>query len=351
MTKKLLQPFKLNQSLTLKNHILMAPMTRDMADDEHNPTELMAAYYARRANAGLIITEGTVISPDGHGYKNVPGIYTEQQIASWIKVTDAVHDNDGKIFLQIWHVGRVSHPIYLNGELPVGPSVTQMNSRVHRSNGQELKHSENRALENKEIYQLIDTYATAAKNAIKAGFDGVEIHGANGYLIDQFLHVNTNFREDEFGGSSENRARFPLEVVKAVIDVIGKDRVAIRLSPGGYLHEIVGDKRDETTFTYLLSQLNKLNIAYVHVGNFDDSVRFDEINNLTMTEFIRKNYQGNVVACGSYSVEKAELALNNQFADLIAFGRPFIADYNFVEKITSDEKLTPYDNKMLVELY
>ncbi|MGE3921168.1 MAG: alkene reductase, partial [Gammaproteobacteria bacterium] len=343
------EPFQLNRTFTLKNHIFMAPMTRNIANDHLVPTDDMASYYARRADAGLIITEGTIIRADGRGYSNTPGIYTKEQIAGWRKVTEIVHEAGGKIFCQIWHVGRVSHPVFLNGELPIGPSETMMSGPVKRSDG--LFYGKNRALSMDEIHKLVDDFATAAQNAREAGFDGVEIHGANGYLIDQFLHHSTNLRNDSYGGSPENMARFAIEIVEACGKKIGFERVALRISPAAHLNEIIDDKRDEIVFITLLEYLNTLPMAYVHTGNFDDSLRFISLSDRTMTGFIRDHYHGVVVACGGYSIESAEKNIENHAFDCIAIGRSFIANPDLIEKLKKNEKLAEYHPEMLKKLY
>lgn len=345
----LFEKYHLNHLFTLKNKILMAPMTRAKADNNLVPTQAMAEYYARRADAGLIITEGTVISPDALGYSNVPGIFNTTQIDKWKIVTNAVHQKNGLIFMQIWHVGRVSHPHFLNGKLPVSPSATTMTGRISRSEG--LTYGESRALTLPEIEGLITCYANAAENAIRAGFDGIEIHGANGYLIDQFMHYHTNKRDDEYGGSLENMARFALEVVQACGKAIGYERVGLRLSPGAYLNEIVGDKRDADVFKYLLEKLNHYPIAYVHTGNFNDTTRFEELNNMTMTAFIRSHYQGTVVAAGGYTLDRASQAISRGDFDLVAIGRPFIANPDLITRLRKHEALISYDSSMLSTLY
>ncbi|WP_131783355.1 alkene reductase [Legionella gresilensis] len=348
-TSILLEPFKLNKAIELKNRIVMAPMTRNKATDSFSPTLEMATYYAKRADAGLIITEGTIIRPDGRGYSNTPGIYKEEHIKGWQQVTQAVHQNGGKIFLQIWHVGRVSHPIFLNGSLPISASETEMNGRVRRADG-ELYYGKSRALSYLEIQDLVSSYATAAKNALKAGFDGIEIHGANGYLIDQFLHYSTNKRQDAYGVKPENLARFALEVMDACIAEIGAERVGIRLSPGAYLNEIVGDSRDADVFQYLLAKLSEKNIAYLHTGNFDDATRFPELNYKTMTEFMRLHFNGHLIASGSYTVHKAAQQIIAHQFDLIAFGRPFIANPDLVTRIKNAANMDSYDVAMLETL-
>lgn len=345
----LLNSFILNEKLSLKNRIIMAPMTRNFATDQFVPTQDMADYYARRADTGLIITEGTIISKQSIGYSNQPGIYTSQQIRAWQQVTKQVHANGGKIFCQIWHVGRVSHPHFLQGELPVGPSQTIMTGRVNRSQG--LFYDKNRALEIDEIKQIVNDFSQAATNALEAGFDGVEIHGANGYLIDQFLHHSTNLRHDEYGLNGENKIRFATEVVNACGNAIGYERVALRLSPAGYLNEIKEDKRDAAIFTELLTQLNTLPIAYVHTGNFDDSTPYLSLNNQRMSQFIRQHYKGTLVASGSYDIAAAELGIQNGNFDCIAIGRRFIANPDLINKLLNNKPLKEYDVAMLNELY
>ncbi len=345
----LLTPYPLTSKLTLKNRILMAPMTRAKADADLVPTQATADYYARRADAGLIVTEGTLISRHARGHDFVPGIYNDAQIAGWRRVTDAVHVNGGLIFSQLWHVGRVSHPHFLDGELPVSASATTMTGKISRSDG--LTFGAARALTIEEIADLIEAYSAAARNAIAAGFDGIEIHGANGYLIDQFLHHHTNLREDEYGGSVENRARFALEIVRACGAAIGYDRVGLRLSPGAYLNEIVADPRDGDVFKYLLQTLNPLGLAYTHTGSFDHAKLFSELDGLSMTHFMRRYYQGTLVAAGSYDLAGAVQGISQNHFDLVAFGRPFIANPDLIARLSSGQEWLPYDVSMLRELY
>lgn len=325
----------------------MAPMTRNMANDDLSPTEEMAHYYARRAAVGLIITEGTIVAPEGRGYSHTPGIYTQQQIDRWKKVTSLVHENGGHIFLQLWHVGRVSHPDFISGKLPLSASETYMQGQLSRSN---LSYGPSRAATDKEIEEVINQFEKAAKNAILAGFDGVEIHGANGYLIDQFLHYDTNHRIDQFGGTADNMSRFPLAVVKACGNAIGYERVGIRLSPGTYLHQITGDARDADTFSYLLNELSKTSIAYVHTGNIDDATRFTYLQDLTMTAFIRTHYNGIVIAAGNYTADTAAVGLQNGEFDLVSIGRPLIANPDLIEKLQKNKLITPFHQDMLASL-
>jgi 2,4-dienoyl-CoA reductase-like NADH-dependent reductase (Old Yellow Enzyme family) len=345
----LFDKYPLTPNLTLKNRIVMAPMTRVKADAAGVPTQAMADYYARRAEAGLIVTEGTVINWGARGHDFVPGIFTPEQVAGWRRVTGAVHEKHGVIFSQLWHVGRVSHPSFLNGELPVSASATVMTGRISRSDG--LMFGPARAASLAEIEELIAAYVHSAKCAVEAGFDGIEIHAANGYLIDQFLHHHTNLRDDQYGGSIENRARFALEVVKACGAAIGFDRVAIRLSPGAYLNEIVGDVRDADVFKYLFAQLNSLSLAYVHTGNFDHTITFPECEDLTMTQFMRKYCQGTLIAAGSYDVAAVQKDIQAGYFDLVAIGRPFIANPDLISRLLNDQPLAKYDVSMLNNLY
>lgn len=347
--KYLFQPYQLSHTLNLKNRIIMAPMTRNMANDDLSPTEDMKEYYGRRSDAGLIITEGTIISPDAKGYTNVPGIFSQKQIDGWSAITEYVHQKSGKIFLQIWHVGRVSHPYFLNGKLPISASATWMSGQLNRMKN--LSFGQSREATIDEIKKIIENYATAAKNAMLAGFDGVEIHGANGYLVDQFLHYSSNHRTDGYGGAPENNARFALEVIRACGDAIGFDKVGIRLSPGAYLHNIVGDVRDAATFQYLLKEISGFSLAYVHTGNFNDKQIFAELGEQTMTGFMREHYQGNLIACGSYSFVEASTAIENKAFDLIAIGRPFIANPDLIDRLQRQKELRPYNENMLSELY
>ncbi|VAW45518.1 NADH-dependent flavin oxidoreductase, Oye family [hydrothermal vent metagenome] len=295
MNNLLFEKYKLNSSITLANKIVMAPLTRCFADNDLVPTNKIAQYYARRADAGLIISEATIIDPLGQGYPNTPGIYTDAQIEGWKLATDAVHQQGGKIFCQLWHTGRVAHSIYTKQQ-PVAPSAVAWHGKVPRTAG--LEYEMPHALTTQAVKQLVQKYIGAAKNAIKAGFDGVEIHGANGYLIDQFLRQDTNKRSDEYGGSETNRARFALEIVAGIIAAIGTDKVGIRLSPQAYVH-LEYTNGDEQTYEYLLQQLSKKSICYVHLGAFNDQYIFDYLDGSKASEFIRKHYQGTFITCGS----------------------------------------------------
>ena len=346
MYQNLFEQYRLNDSITLNNRFMMAPLTRCMADADLVPTDAMLAYYARRAEAGLIISEATIIRPDGQGYPNTPGLFTQAQIAGWRRVTDAVHEKGGKIFAQLWHTGRVAHPHFFNGEHVLAPSAVGVEGTVPRM--RELSYQTPKAASKAEIAELVRDYAKAAENAIEAGFDGVEIHGANGYLIDQFLHYDSNRREDEYGQTPENMSRFALEVVDATIAAIGADRTALRLSPGAYFN-MSADPRDRQVFDYLLAELGCRRLAYLHEGMFDDSMRFDFLDG-RVSDYMRRHYQGNLVGVGGYSPETAAEAIAAGRFDLVAIGRPFIANPDYIAKVCSGERLQDYSDEMLATL-
>lgn len=346
MTDILFQPYKLNDKITLKNRIAMAPLTRCMADDDLVPTDAIVQYYAKRAEAGLIISEATIIRPDGQGYPNTPGLFTQAQIDGWKKVTTAVHDNGGKIFAQLWHTGRVAHPEFFGGEYVLAPTAVAFDGTVPRR--RDLVYTVPKAATQEEIAQLVNDYAQAAENAITAGFDGVEIHGANGYLIDQFLHYDTNQRQDEYGETPENMARFPLQVIDAVIARIGNELTGLRLSPGGYAH-LAADERDRQVFDYLLAEVEKRDLAYLHEGMFDDSMEFDFLGG-RVSQYMRENYSKTLMAVGGYTAESGAEAIDNQKFDLLAIGRPFIADADYVSRVKEGRALTEYDASMLDQL-
>ena len=346
MSTDLLSPFKLNNSIELQNRVLMAPMTRCMADDNLVPTQAMVDYYARRADVGLIISEGIIIRADAQGYPNTPGLFTSEQIQGWKKVTDAVHANGGKMFAQLWHVGRVAHPHFFGGDV-LAPSAIGVEGSVPRM--RELTYITPKAATKDDIKGLVADYAKAAENAMEAGFDGVEIHGANGYLIDQFLHYAANKRDDEYGQTPENMSRFALEVTDAVINVVGNERTAIRLTPGAYFN-MSEDNRDKAVFDYLLPELENRKLAYLHGGIFDDSMRFDSLEGKSTSEFLRAGYASTLVGVGSYSFETAKQAINDNKFDLIAIGRPLIANPDYISKIKNGEEVTPYSDEMLAEL-
>ena len=345
MRDPLFESYALNDELTVNNRIVMAPLTRCFAAPGLVPTAQMAAYYARRASVGLIISEATIIRPDGQGYPNTPGIYSDEQLAGWRLVTDAVHQAGGKIFAQLWHVGRVSHSVF-HGMQPVAPSAIGLQGTLPRM--RELSYPEPRALTTDEVTQLVTDYAQAADNAIAAGFDGVEIHGANGYLIDQFLHPASNQRHDQYGGSVENYCRFALEVVDAVTACIGGKRTALRLSPGAYVH-MDSSPLDRAIFDHLLDALNQRELAFIHLGIFDDNLTFDYLDGRA-SDYLRRHYRGNLVTVGGYTPELSREALRTKRSDLIAIGRPLIANPDYVQRVLDGKELRPYGEEMLSSL-
>lgn len=342
-TKQLFTPVQVG-ALSLPNRVVMAPMTRSRANNDGNvPTDSVVKYYSQRASAGLLITEGSQVSQQGVGYVNTPGIYSEAQVAGWKKVTDAVHAAGGRIFIQLWHVGRISHPFFHNGELPVAPSsVKPTDVMAYTANGMEEIPAP-RALELSEIAGVVNDFRKAAQNAKAAGFDGVELHGANGYLLDQFIQDGTNQRTDEYGGSVANRARFVLEVVQAATDVFGADRVGIRLSPTGNVGGI-SDSDRLGTFSYLTEQLNQFGLAYLHVIEaLPGHMMAAKPGQEPVGPYLRKIFNGPFILNGGYTQETAEEALANGEADLIAFGVPFIANPDLVERFEQGAALNTPD--------
>lgn len=340
----LFSPYQL-KDITLANRMVMAPMTRSRSDnDEKIATELTAKYYEQRASAGLIITEGTFVSPQGIGYINVPSIYTPQQVEGWKKVTQAVHEKGGKIFAQIWHVGAISHPNLLNGQLPVAPSAVNPNTQAYTESGFEDTVTP-KAMTIEEIKQTVQDFKKAAQNALEAGFDGIELHAANGYLFHQFFSKTTNLRTDEYGGSIENRARFLFEVLEALKEVISYRRVGIRLNPT--LHGILGATMDEEsipTFEYIVNKLNDYDLAYLHLTE-----SFTPIDDLpfaikNVAKHFRPLYNGTLIINKSFDKEKAIKVLEAGDADLVAFGVPFIANPDLVERYKLNAPLNEADS-------
>ncbi|MGE4313067.1 MAG: alkene reductase [Pseudobdellovibrionaceae bacterium] len=338
---KLFQPVVLGP-LQLQNRIVMAPLTRSRADENDCVRDMTVTYYAQRASAGLIITEATQISKEGKGYAWTPGIYTDAQVAAWQKVTDAVHAQGGKIFMQLWHVGRISHPsLQENGALPVAPSAIQPNQKAFTETGFEDIPTP-RALETAELARVVADYKKAAQNAKAAGFDGVEIHSANGYLLDQFLRDQTNKRTDEYGGAIENRMRFPLEVVDAVVSVWGADRVGIRISPVSPVNDIA-DSNPEALFTAYVKELSARKLAYLHVieGDTREDRHENEFNGSQLHEFFKSGlYMGN----NNYTREMAINAVESGRDDLVCFGRPFISNPDLVTRLKLNAPLAEADH-------
>jgi N-ethylmaleimide reductase len=322
--------------VTLSNRIVMAPLTRNRAGPGFVPGDLAVEYYRQRATAGLIITEATQISQQGQGYQNTPGIYDAAQIEGWRRVTEAVHAEGGRIFLQLWHVGRISHvDLQPGGAAPVAPSAIRAETKTFVNNGF-ADVSEPRALELKELPGIVQDFRTAAANAIAAGFDGVEIHGANGYLLDQFAKDGANVRTDAYGGSVENRARLMLEVAAAVAEEIGADRTGIRLSPASPANAI-SSSDPQAQFDYIVDGLNALGLVYIHVvegatGGPRDNAPFDYGS-------LRRRFKNTYIANNGYDRTLAETRLDAGEADLFAFGRPFIANPDLVERLKTGAPL------------
>ncbi|WP_410509034.1 alkene reductase [Methanosarcina hadiensis] len=327
--------------LTLPNRIVMAPMTRNRAGDADVPVPLTAAYYVQRASAGLIITEGSQVSLQGVGYMHTPGIYSEVQAAGWKKVTDAVHRAGGRIFIQLWHVGRVSHPDLLGGDLPVAPSALPVEGFVHTPGGKK-RIPVPKALETDEVPDIVRQFRRAAENAKTAGFDGVEIHGANGYLLDQFLRSGSNKRTDKYGGSLENRIRLPLEVTKAVIDVWGGDRVGYRISPHN-ISRSMSDAKPMETFSYFTGELNNTGLGYLHlieaVGGREGFVPPEA----RLGHALRRIFERTFILNGGYGLESGSEAIVRGEADLIAFGVPFLANPDLPERFRQNAPLNEPD--------
>jgi N-ethylmaleimide reductase len=336
-TSPILQPVTLG-GLRLKNRVVMAPMTRSRADDAGVPPDYAADYYAQRADAGLIITEATNISAQARGYPRTPGIWTEAQVAAWRRVTAAVHRRDGKIFLQLWHTGRMSHPDMLAGALPVAPSAIRPEGQIRVHDGMK-DFVTPRALETAEIAGIVDDYRQAAINAKAAGFDGVEIHSANNYLLEQFVRDSTNHRTDQYGGALENRLRLPLEVVRAVVEVWGAQRVGIRISP---VTTTPGntplDSDTMATFGAYVDALSGLGLLYIHdiegvtqlSREADDGISFAAL---------RQRFSGAYIANNQYTLALAEQTLAAGDADLFSIGRPFIANPDLIQRLGSGAPL------------
>ena len=328
--------------LDLPNRIFMAPLTRCRASEGNIPNELKADYYAQRASAGLIISEATSVTPRGYGYPNTPGIHTEAQVEGWKKVTGAVHAKGGHIYLQLWNVGRISHPSYQpNGELPIAPSAIKPKGKVFTGASME-DFVTPRALEISEIPGIIAEYVHGATLAKAAGFDGVEIHNANGYLLDQFLRDGTNQRRDQYGGSVANRARLTLEVTEAVIGVWGAERVGIRLSPGGVFNDM-HDGNPLETFAHLLGELNRFGLAYAHITQVTaQDVAHGATSGVGPKE-LRSAWMGKVVSAGGFTLESGNAALAEGWADAIAFGVPFIANPDLPARFRTNAPLNQPD--------
>ncbi|MGL4381736.1 MAG: alkene reductase [Vibrio sp.] len=349
MHNVLFQSIQLDQ-LTLKNRIVMPPMTRSRASQPGNlANQMMAMYYAQRASAGLIVAEGTQISPMAQGYAWTPGIYTAQQIAGWKTVTQAVHQQGGVIFAQLWHVGRVTHPDNIGGEQPISSSALKAEKvKVFVDNGTDqpgfVDVVEPRAMTQADIDQVIAEYRQAALNAIEAGFDGIELHAANGYLVNQFIDSESNQRSDQYGGSLANRLRFLDQVVAALVDAIGAGRVGVRLAPLTTLNGTV-DANPIETYTAAAALLNQHGIAYLHIAEVD----WDDAPEMPVSfkRALREAYQGVLIYAGRYNAEKAEQAIEQGLADMIGFGRPFVANPDLPARLQHGYPLAEHDPNTL----
>lgn len=319
--------------LVLRNRIIMAPLTRCRASAGRVPDALMAEYYRQRASAGLILSEATAVTPMGVGYPDTPGIWSGQQVEGWKRVTDAVHQAGGLIFLQLWHVGRVSHPHYLNGELPVAPSALAPQGHVSLLRPKQ-DYVIPRALETAEISGIVAAYRQGAENAKRAGFDGVEIHGANGYLLDQFLQDSTNRRTDAYGGSIANRARLLLEVTDAAIGVWGAGRVGVHLAPRGDSHSM-GDSNRLATFRYVAEELGRRDIAFLFTREYraEDSI----------SPALKQAFGGFFIANERFDAASAQQVLEAGDADAVAFGQAFIANPDLPHRLQENLALNPPD--------
>ncbi|HAA14639.1 MAG TPA: alkene reductase [Cytophagales bacterium] len=328
--------------LTLKNRMVLAPLTRNRASAEHIPTSIMKVYYEQRAGAGLLITEGTSPSPNGTGYARIPGIYNQDQIEGWKPVTTAVHAKGAKIFMQLMHMGRVGHPNNMpEGAEIIGPSAIGVTGEMYTDQEGFQPNPVPREMTTEDLATTREEFVQAAKNAIEAGFDGVELHSANGYLLEQFMFPGSNQRTDEYGGSIANRIRFVLEVVQATIQAIGAHRVGIRLSPGGAFNDVVDYPEVPDTFDLLSRELEKLGVVYIHTvdhgGMGWPALPFE------VRDCIRANYRGTLIVSGGYDGVRAEKDLQASVGDLVAFGRSFLANPDLPERIRLGAELNTDD--------
>jgi len=328
----------------LKNRIFMAPLTRGRAVDHGIPNALMANYYSQRASAGLIITEATAVAKKGLGWLNAPGIFNDKQQAGWQKIAQAVHEKNGHIFVQLWHMGSIVHPDFIEGEPPVSSSAVKQQGSLTTPKGRDRGFAVPKSLTKNEISEVISQFVDAAKRAIEAGLDGIEIHAANGFLIDQFTRDSINKRADEYGGSIENRLRFMIEIVTAVVAEIGSGKVGIRISPSNNVWGI-SDSTPMETFSQAVTRLNAFNLAYIHILEprpaDDNLIENDDY----LTPILREKYRGKLIINGGYSEESANNALNNKEAEAVSFGIPFIANPDFVDRLKSNTEISQADSK------
>jgi len=341
---KLFSPIEIGP-YTLTHRVVMAPLTRLRSEVLGDiPGDLMLEYYGQRASAGgFMVTEATTVAITGRGYLGAPGIYSDEQVAGWRRITEAVHAKGARIFLQLWHVGRTSHVDMTGGAAPMGPSVVEYDGVSFTKNGW-VPVSPNRAILSAEIPGIVEEYRRGAERAMAAGFDGVEIHGGNGYLVDQFLQDGSNKRTDEYGGSVEKRARFLFEVLDALVSVWGADRVAVRISPATPFNGM-SDSNPSALFGYVAEQLNRYNLAYLHIiePRINGNAEVAEGLAPVATEEIRKIFTGKIIAAGGFHADTAEAILEREDADLVAFGRFFIANPDLPERLRRELPLNPYD--------
>ncbi|MEZ4315942.1 MAG: alkene reductase [Myxococcota bacterium] len=328
--------------LTLPNRIVMAPMTRSRATPDHVPTPIMAEYYASRADAGLLVTEGVAPDANGCGYARIPGLWNQAQVAGWKAVTDAVHAKGGRIFAQLMHTGRVGHPLNLpEGAEILAPSAVPLAGEMYTDQEGPQPYPTARAMTDAEVEQALEGYVQAARNAIAAGFDGIELHGANGYLIDQFLSPNSNQRTDDWGGSIQGRGRFALEAARRTAAAIGPERVGIRLSPFGVFNGIAPWDTVEADFAWVARQLREVGLAYIHIVDHS-SMGAPAVSDAVKTA-LRDGFGGTIVLSGGYDKERANADLSADKGELVAFGRPFLANPDLVERLRTDAPLNAPD--------
>ncbi|WP_394906323.1 alkene reductase [uncultured Mesonia sp.] len=346
MKQPILEPFDLN-GLQLANRVVMAPMTRSRANNDNliPTTDLHGKYYEQRASAGLIISEGVNVSPQGAGYIYVPGIYNESQVEAWQKVTHQIHEAKGVFFMQLWHVGRISHPDFLNGEKPLAPSAINPNTQSFTPEGMKDTVTP-KAMTLEDIERTKNDFVQAAKNAFRANCDGIEIHSSNGYLFQQFFNKCSNVRDDQYGGSIENRARFFFEVLDAVIREVPENQVGVRFNPSA--HNIFGIEIDEETiptFEYIIKRLNNYNLAYVHLSEPFTDVSEVPYAVSNIAEHFRPLYQGNLMINGGFDQQKGNEFLEKKLADLICYGKPFISNPDLVERFKENLPSTDWDKE------
>jgi N-ethylmaleimide reductase len=327
----------------LNNRIFMAPLTRCRAVTDGVPNALMAEYYGQRASAGLIIAEATAIDKKGLGWMNTPGLYTDEQQAGWKEIANTVHEKKGRIFVQLWHMGSIVHPDFINGELPLSSSAIKQQGSLTTPKGRDREFVVPQAITKSQIAEVVQQFVSAAKRAIDSGLDGIEIHGANGFLIDQFTRDGINKREDEYGGSIDNRLRFMMEVIEAVCAKIGAGKVGIRISPTNKVWGIK-DSNPKKTFTRAIELLNKFNLAYVHILEPKPNSDHPMASKDYLTPILRENYHGNLIINGGYTKKTANNSLERNEADAIAFGSPFIANPDLVERFHADAELAQPDS-------